>query len=86
MIPWRLHCYYNDWCFLWGACPLYDQDHGPFNSWDRQPFLTTVRNGTASLIPARNVLTKNFVMANYNANGGCFDNDDGMCLSHGDRD
>ena len=23
-------------------------DHGPFNSWDRQPFLTDVANGTAS--------------------------------------
>jgi len=52
-------------------------DHGPFNSWDRQPFLTEVRNGTPSLLPAWNELRRNFVIANYNANGGCFDNDDG---------
>ena len=25
-------------------------DHGPFNSWDRQPFLTTVRTGKPSMI------------------------------------
>jgi len=24
-------------------------DHGPFNSWDRQPFLTTVRTGEPSM-------------------------------------
>jgi hypothetical protein len=53
-------------------------DHGPFNSWDRQPFLTTVRDGkTPSLRPKTNTLSRNFVMANYDANGGCFDNDDG---------
>ena len=33
-------------------------DHGPFNSWDRQPFLTTVGDGkTASLVPAYNTIT-----------------------------
>ena len=50
-------------------------DHGPFNSWDRQPFLTTVRDGAASLVPATNVISRNFAMANYAADGGCFDND-----------
>lgn len=25
-------------------------DHGPFNSWDRQPFLTTVRTGEPSML------------------------------------
>lgn len=52
-------------------------DHGPFNSWDRQPYLTEVRNGTASLVPLENVITKNFMVANYGSNGGCIDNDDG---------
>lgn len=56
-------------------------DHGPFNSWDRQPFLTDVRNGTPSLIPAWNELHHNLVISNYNANGGCFDNDDGRCVT-----
>ena len=27
-------------------------DHGPFNSWDRQPYLTKLANGSASLTPA----------------------------------
>eukprot|EP00462_Mataza_sp_D1_P009108 CAMPEP_0175150124 /NCGR_PEP_ID=MMETSP0087-20121206/17670_1 /TAXON_ID=136419 /ORGANISM="Unknown Unknown, Strain D1" /LENGTH=775 /DNA_ID=CAMNT_0016435983 /DNA_START=250 /DNA_END=2577 /DNA_ORIENTATION=- len=50
-------------------------DHGPFNSWDRQPFLTTVRNGTASLVPAYNVIAHNFIVSNYGAGFGV-DNDD----------
>ena len=37
-------------------------DHGPFNSWDRQPFLTDIRNGTPSLLPAWNELHHNFVV------------------------
>ena len=35
-------------------------DHGPFNSWDRQPFLTTVRNGTASMLMAWRSIHHNF--------------------------
>ena len=31
---------------------------------DRQPFMTTIRNGTASLIPKTNTLSRNFVMSN----------------------
>lgn len=53
-------------------------DHGPFNSWDRQPFLTLVGDGkTPSLVPAWNTIENNFMVANYGANGGCIDNDDG---------
>ena len=52
-------------------------DHGAFNSWDRLPYLTTVRNGTASTIPAMNDVGHNFIVANYAADGGCLDNDDG---------
>ena len=52
-------------------------DHGAFNSWDRLPFLTTVRNGTASTIPAPNSFAQNFIVANYAADGGCLDTDDG---------
>ena len=41
-------------------------DHGPFNSWDRQPFITKVRDGkTASLVPAYNEISHNFIIANY---------------------
>eukprot|EP00698_Gefionella_okellyi_P023671 TRINITY_DN8153_c0_g1_i1.p1 TRINITY_DN8153_c0_g1~~TRINITY_DN8153_c0_g1_i1.p1 ORF type:complete len:532 (+),score=110.27 TRINITY_DN8153_c0_g1_i1:508-2103(+) len=53
-------------------------DHGPFNSWDRQPFLTTVGDGhKRSLVPAYNEIQNNFMVANYGADGGCIDNDDG---------
>jgi len=52
-------------------------DHGAFNSWDRLPYFTTVRNGTASTIPAMNNVHRNFIVANYAADGGCLDNDDG---------
>ena len=61
-------------------------DHGPFNSWDRQPFLTDVADPSKppSLIPAYNTIEHNFMVANYGANGGCVDNDDGssyyMCV------
>lgn len=52
-------------------------DHGAFNSWDRLPYYTTVRNGTSSTIPAFNNVHRNFIVANYAADGGCLDNDDG---------
>ena len=52
-------------------------DHGPFNSWDRQPFLTKVRDGkTASLIPADNEISHNFIIANYYSSAP-LDHDDG---------
>ncbi len=40
-------------------------DHGPINTWDRQPYLTKVRNGSASLTPAMSSITQNFIIANY---------------------
>jgi hypothetical protein len=52
-------------------------DHGAFNSWSRMPYATTLRNGTLSAIPAYIVATRNFIVANYAADGGCLDNDDG---------
>jgi hypothetical protein len=53
-------------------------DHGAFNSWDRLPYWTTVRDGkTPSTIPAWNDVHHNFIVANYAADGGCLDNDDG---------
>ena len=52
---------------------------GAFNSWDRLPYLTTVRDGvTPSTIPAMNNVHHNFIVANYAADGGCLDNDDGL--------
>ena len=51
-------------------------DHGPINSWDRQPFVTTVRNGKPSTQMEWRHVTENVVIANY---GGSkqVDNDDG---------
>lgn len=51
-------------------------DHGPINSWDRQPFLTDVRDGTPSWVPAPTEVDRNFIIANYGGSQG-FDNDDG---------
>eukprot|EP00755_Sulcionema_specki_P008788 Sspe_Gene.41907::Locus_20289_Transcript_1_1_Confidence_1.000_Length_2420::g.41907::m.41907 len=55
-------------------------DHGPFNSWDRQIFLTLVR-GYASTIPKWNTIENNLFIANYNSQEG-FDTDDGSSYYH----
>jgi len=53
-------------------------DHGAFNSWDRLPYITTVADGvTKTTVPAMNDVHNNFIVANYAADGGCLDNDDG---------
>jgi len=52
-------------------------DHGAFNSWDRLPYITTIRDGTPSTVPKVNNVHNNFIVANYAADGGCLDNDDG---------
>jgi len=52
-------------------------DHGPFNSWDRIPFLTdTVDPNNPSVVPLYNDIHHNFMIANYGSNM-CIDNDDG---------
>ena len=52
-------------------------DHGPFNSWDRQPFITKMCDGkTASLVPAYNEISHNFIIANYYCSAP-LDHDDG---------
>lgn len=52
-------------------------DHGPFNSWDRQPFITKVHDGkTPSLVPAYNEISYNFIIANYYCSAPV-DHDDG---------
>ncbi len=54
-------------------------DHGIFNSWDRQPYLTKVGDGvTPSLIPATSHITMNFFISNYNS-AWPIDHDDGSC-------
>ena len=60
-------------------------DHGPINSWDRQPTLTRVRNGggggAPSFQPADTEVTRNFIIANYNSQEA-IDNDDGSSGYH----
>ena len=53
-----------------------NKDEGSINSWDRVPYITTFRNGTASTVPAWNNVTNNFFLANYNPSLA-IDNDDG---------
>jgi len=49
-------------------------DHGPINSWDRQPYVTTLFDGTPSarMIP-RNI-SVNMLVGNYGGGNGCVDN------------
>lgn len=56
-------------------------DHGPFNSWDRQPFLTTVRTGKPSMIMQWREIHHNFFIDNYSPQEDV-DNDDGSCYYH----
>jgi hypothetical protein len=51
-------------------------DHGAINTWDRQPFLTDLRDGTPSFQPRSRKIWKNLIFANYGAGWG-LDNDDG---------
>ena len=42
-------------------------DHGPWNSWDRVPYITTLRTGSPSVIPKERVIRNNFVIGTYNS-------------------
>ena len=55
-------------------------EHGPFNSWDRQPYLTKLgtEDGSASLIPVENYLINNFFISNYQSTWP-INHDDGSC-------
>eukprot|EP00041_Stephanoeca_diplocostata_P031470 m.980369 g.980369 ORF g.980369 m.980369 type:complete len:903 (-) comp23965_c1_seq3:323-3031(-) len=56
-------------------------DHGPFNSWDRQPFLTTVRTGKPDMIMQWRDIHHNFFIDNYSPQEDV-DNDDGSAFYH----
>jgi len=56
-------------------------DHGPFNTWDRQPFLAYNFDGRASMIPEINHVRHNFLIANYQSQEAV-DNDDGSAYWH----
>jgi hypothetical protein len=51
-------------------------DHGPFNSWDRQVYVTDVRTGQPDVIKEWDDISHNFFIANYNSQEA-IDNDDG---------
>lgn len=51
-------------------------DHGPWNSWDRVPYITTLRTGRPSTLPLGRRLHHNFIIANYHAQEAV-DTDDG---------
>jgi len=53
-------------------------DHGTFNSWDRQVYVTDVLNGQPSFIKAFDDISHNFIISNYGA-AEAIDNDDGSC-------
>ena len=51
-------------------------DHGPWNSWNRVPYITTERTGKPSIIPKDVHIERNFFLGNYNAISA-IDTDDG---------
>ena len=51
-------------------------DHGPFNSWDRQVYVTKVRTGSPDTIKEWDYISDNFMIANYHSTLA-IDNDDG---------
>lgn len=59
---------------LFFASMLETHDHGPYNSWDRLPFLTNVRNGSSSLVLAYNHLSSNMF---FSGSPFSIDTDDG---------
>ena len=69
------------WNLLFNTCRE-SGDHGPINSWDRQPFLTTLLDGTIpSFNPIRRSISFNLIFANYGASEAV-DNDDGSSWYH----
>ena len=56
-------------------------DHGPINSYDRQPFFTLAHNGaTPSYAVRESTITSNFIISNYLSKVP-IDHDDGSSFS-----
>ena len=53
---------------------------GAINTWDRQSYVTTVATGAPSVVPAVTAIHHNFIVSDYDANGGMVDNDDGSAF------
>ena len=59
-----------------GNCVRESGDHGPYNSWDRVPYITTLRTGLPSIIPKTRHLSRNLWFGSYSTQEGV-DSDDG---------
>eukprot|EP01079_Euglenida_sp_SAG-EU17-18_P010637 gene10638-1933_t len=54
-------------------------DHGPFNSWDRVPYLFDGPDGKPTVFKQNDTIAFNWVLANYHSSMA-IDNDDGSCF------
>lgn len=57
-------------------CVRESGDHGPYNSWDRVPYITLLGSGKPSIIPAWREIRNNFMIGVY-ASQEVIDTDDG---------
>jgi len=57
-------------------CVRESGDHGPYNSWDRIPYITTIRTGKPSVIPQWREIRHNFIISVYSSQEA-IDTDDG---------
>ena len=57
-------------------CVRESSDHGPWNSWSRVPYITNIRTGKPSIIPATRKIHNNFILATYFSQQA-IDTDDG---------
>lgn len=54
-------------------------DHGPFNSWDRVPYLFDGADGKPTLLKQNDTISYNWILANYHSSMA-IDNDDGSAF------
>ena len=57
-------------------CVRESGDHGPYNSWDRVPYITDIATGKPSVIPAWRHIRHNFIVSVYSSQEA-IDTDDG---------
>ena len=57
-------------------CVRESSDHGPWNSWSRVPYITNLRTGKPSIIPATRRIHGNFILSTYFSQEA-IDTDDG---------
>jgi len=67
---------------LFFSAVLETQDHGPFNSWDRLPFLTDISQNGSSIVPVPTLLEQNFF---FSGSEFSIDTDDGSNNIHAIR-